>query len=257
MHVRSLLLQALPKVALSRTTGLLTAIPLPRAWRRMAYSWFAHRYGADLDELAAPLDSFRSFAEFFARPLRQGARPIDPSDLVWPCDGRIVTAGPIEDGRIPQVKGQDYAVAELLADTAIATAFERGSQATIYLAPGDYHRVHAPFGGTLRSIRSIPGTLFPVNPPTVKAVGKLFVRNARKVFTFELATGELAIVVMVGALNVGRITASRAVGDTVALGDEIGRFGFGSTVVVLVGPGGPPIPTIAPETVVRTGRAIG
>lgn len=257
LRVRSLLLHALPKVAVSRTTGALASIPLPRVLRRAAYGWFARRYDADLGEVGRPLESFRSFAEFFARPLREGARPVDAADLVWPCDGRIVSAGPIDGGRIRQVKGRDYGVAELLADPDAARALEGGSHATIYLAPGDYHRVHAPFGGELRSIRPIRGTLFPVNPPAVRAIDRLFVRNARKVFTFELGGAATGVVVMVGALNVGRIIESVTPPASVAAGREIGRFGFGSTVIVLTGARGPTIPFRSPDTVVRVGRSVG
>ena len=39
-------------------------------------------------------------------------------------------------------------------------------------------------------------------------------------------------VILVGALNVGATTVSCPVPGTWAAGDEIGRFGFGSTVVV-------------------------
>jgi phosphatidylserine decarboxylase len=235
--VRSLLLTLLPKVALSRLTGLATRIPLPRSLRGPAYRWFAGRYGANLAEMAGNLADYPSLAAFFRRPLRPGARPVASAPLVWPCDGKVVTAGPVAGARVPQVKGRDYALADLLGDVRLAGALADGTQATVYLAPGDYHRVHSPFAGRITSVRPIGGTLFPVNPPAVRSVRDLFVRNARHVFAFELPDGREAAVVLVGALNVGDTLVTAQAGTTVRAGDELGQFGFGSTAIVVLARG--------------------
>lgn len=250
--VGRLLMTALPKVALSRTCGWLCSLPLPSRLRPRVYGWFARRYGASLDEADGDLASFASLQQFFRRALRSGVRPIAASDLVWPCDGRIVTVGTVTRGRIEQIKGRDYALADLLGDTALADAFEGGSQATIYLAPGDYHRVHAPFAAEILAVRALPGTLFPVNAAAVRGIRNLFVRNSRHVFRCRLPAGTPAAVVMVGAYNVGGTTVTRSSG-TVRPGDEVGQFGFGSTVVALVGPGGPTFTDLPPEHPVRMG----
>lgn len=253
--LRRTLLTALPKVLLSRTTGVFARTPLPRSLRAAVYGAFARRYGANLAEMEGELRGFRSLAEFFQRPLRDGARPIADAALVVACDGRIVTSGRIEGGRIAQVKGVDYGLGELLGDEARAARIDGGSQQTIYLAPGDYHRVHCPFDATITAIRALRGTLFPVNPKAVQAVPGLFVRNARVVFDAELADGRLGAIAMVGAFNVGDVHRSCSVGARSRRGDELGRFGFGSTVVCVVGPGGPGFCERPPETVVRTGAA--
>ena len=134
--LRAALLTALPKVLLSRTCGLMTSIPLPAGLRGSFYRWFARRYSARLEDIDGDLRQFRSLQQFFRRSLRPDARPIADSTLVWPCDGRIVTTGRITDGRIEQVKGQTYDLADLVGDTTLAAALAGGSQATIYLAPG-------------------------------------------------------------------------------------------------------------------------
>jgi phosphatidylserine decarboxylase len=253
-RLRTCLLTALPKVALSRLCGGFCALPLPRAPRVALFRWFARRYGADLAEMDGELEGFRSMQEFFQRPLRAGVRPIAPSPLVWPCDGRVVTTGAIAGGRVPQVKGNDYSLADLLGDPGLATGIDGGSQATIYLAPGDYHRVHAPFAATVEKVVYLPGTLFPVNPPAVRCIRDLFVRNSRHVFHCRLPDGRGAAVVMVGAYNVGGTSVTVASG-AVRAGDELGRFGFGSTVVALVGPGGARFAELQPEARVLMGAA--
>jgi phosphatidylserine decarboxylase len=253
-HLRRLLLASLPKVALSRACGLLCSTPLPVRLRPRVFTWFARRYGADLGEVAGELAGFRSLQDFFRRPLRAGARPVAGTALVWPCDGRIVTTGKTPGGRIEQIKGNDYDLGDLVGDADLARELAGGSQATIYLAPGDYHRVHAPFAATIEAVSFLRGTLFPVNPPAVRCIRDLFVRNARHVFRCRLANGTAAAIVMVGAYNVGGTTITRASGP-VAAGEEVGRFGFGSTVVALVAPAGPAFVSLAPEQVVRMGAA--
>ena len=253
--LRRFVLTALPKVALSRLCGLVTRIPLPRPVRGGLFRWFARRYGADLDQIDGPAEQFRSLAEFFRRPLRADARNVASTELVWPCDGRIVTCGPIDADRIPQVKGNEYSLADLLGDASLAAQLAGGSQATIYLAPGDYHRVHAPFAGHVDRVVALPGTLFPVNPPAVRSIDRLFVRNSRHVFHCRRSDGSPAAVVLVGAYNVGDTAITVAQG-AIERGTELGQFGFGSTVVVVLGPEGPSLPTAPPELRVLMGGAI-
>jgi phosphatidylserine decarboxylase len=255
VSLRAVWLSLLPKVLLSRATGMLTGMPVPKAMRGPLYRWFARRYGAQLDQVDGDLADFRSLSQFFQRALRHGARPVADTLLVWPCDGRIVTASTLAGGRIPQVKGRDYALADLLGDAALAAALDGGSQVTIYLAPGDYHRVHAPFAAVVERVVPLPGTLFPVNPPAVRCIGDLFARNSRHVFHCRLRDGRAGEVVMVGAFNVGGTRVTAAAGSAVARGDELGRFGFGSTAVAIVAKGGVGFAQPAPETRVLTGAA--
>ena len=80
-----------------------------------------------------------------------------------------------------------------------------GNFATIYLAPYNYHRVHAPIAGELVAARYVPGDLFSVNEATVSHLDGLFRRNERLVMHFRTANGP-AVLIFVGALNVGSIS---------------------------------------------------
>ncbi|HCZ49280.1 MAG TPA: phosphatidylserine decarboxylase, partial [Gammaproteobacteria bacterium] len=72
---------------------------------------------------------------------------------------------------------------------------------TVYLAPRDYHRVHMPLDGTLRSMTHVPGRLFSVQGATARGIDRLYARNERLVCVFDTAHGPLAVV-LVGALLV-------------------------------------------------------
>jgi phosphatidylserine decarboxylase len=267
-------LSLLPRRLVSRFTGRLAALPIPRGLRRALYGLYARRYGANLQEMEGALDSFPSFGAFFGRPLKAGARPLpaEPDALVSPADGRIVSCGTIAEDRLPQLKGVDYTLAELFAGDAAWRTYQGGEQLTVYLAPGDYHRVHAPWSGQPRWSLHVPGDLFPVNGAAVRRIPRLFVRNERVLVGLVDRSGAPFVVAFVGALNVGSILLAfdpnlrtnrggalvrrSYEGVAVSRGDELGRFALGSTVVVLCPPGCR-IPSREAGTAVRVGETVG
>lgn len=241
--------------------------------RRPLTHWFARAYGVDMSEAANPdLDSYATFNEFFTRPLKPGARPIDGGidRVVAPSDGVLTEFGSIDSDRLIQAKGIDYTLADLLGETGAAVdALRGGSFFTIYLAPYDYHRVHAPLGGRLERTRYIPGERFSVSRATAAVIKRLFCRNERAVCWFATERGPVAVV-LVGALNVSSIsTLTRgeiasgspqhwveAPAPEIAQGAEIGRFNMGSTVVVAIGRRVKWSPAVVPGAKVRMGQAL-
>ncbi len=245
----------IPQHLISRLMGLVANSENP-AIRDRFLNWFANRYGVNMAEAANPdLASYRTFNEFFTRPLRAGARPIDtdPHSIVSPADGAISELGPITDDAIMQAKGFSYSAQTLLGgDAARAAPFRDGNFITVYLAPKDYHRVHMPLAGTLREMIYVPGRLFSVNTRTANGVPGLFARNERVVCIFDTAAGPMALV-LVGAIIVAgiatvwsgtvtppagplQVTSFGAPQKPVRLekGAEAGRFLVGSTAIVLL-----------------------
>lgn len=245
------------------------------------------KFGVDLGE-AAQSDprAYPTFNAFFTRALRPGVRipDADPHALLMPADGRISQCGTIgasedaehpgQPGRIFQAKGQSFTVGELLGDEAAAEAFHGGLFATVYLSPKDYHRVHMPWSGRLRETVHVPGRLFSVGPAAVGLVPRLFARNERLVCHFDTDFGPMAVV-MVGALFVSGVETVwsgeeiPAYADTVTVKDyrgenitlerfdEMARFNYGSTVVVLLPPGVAELaPELSAEWVVRLGQRL-
>jgi phosphatidylserine decarboxylase len=249
-------LRVVPKNLLSRLVGGLTRAAAPRAVRLAAMRAFALRYGIDLSECDR-LDAFRTFGEFFARPLRPGSRPIAPGEdvLISPVDGVVSQVGRAEGGRMLQAKGIEYTLDALLADAPLAARFRGGPFATLYLSPRDYHRIHSPLGGRILGYRYVPGQLWPVNPASVRGVPGLFTSNERLATVLDTPLGACAVLA-VGATIVGRIRAyydpsipvsnlprARPIARDypapipVEKGQELGAFEMGSTVIVLGQPG--------------------
>lgn len=246
---------ALPHHAVSRLAGKFAGSETPWLKDRLIRR-FIKAYDVDMGEAARPVEAYASFNDFFTRELKPGARPLADAaqHVLSPADGAISQIGQISDGRIFQAKGRHFTTAQLLGgDEEAARRFEGGSFATIYLSPRDYHRVHMPAAGALRTTRYIPGDLFSVNQVTAENVDGLFARNERLACLFEGPQGSFASV-MVGAMIVagietvwqGRVEAHApapvmedfaAQQHAFAAGDEMGRFFLGSTAVLLFEPG--------------------
>ncbi|MBL8800485.1 MAG: phosphatidylserine decarboxylase [Planctomycetes bacterium] len=232
------------KRALSLGVGWLADRRLPRPLRAPLYRTYSRAYGVNLDEVRLELAEHPSFTAFFIRRLRDGARAFDPRPEVFPapCDGTVQALDGIERGTILQAKGRPYAVRELLGGVGEDVELEGGQAWTVYLSPRDYHRVHCPLDARLVEVRTLPGARHSVAPKVLLSRPKVFSINERAVLRLESADGPWFLV-MVGALNVGRI---RVVGvepehqgplaapRNFARGDELARFEMGSTVVLVL-----------------------
>ncbi len=269
------LMQILPKSALSTVVGAATRLPVTAPMHRAAIRVFAKRFKVDMAEAEHTLEHYPTFAEFFTRGLKVGARPVDPGErvVVSPVDGAVSQVGYSEHGRVMQAKDIHYSVGELLGDEAAAKPFHGGAWTTIYLSPRDYHRIHSPLAGTITGYAYIPGEFWPVNPASVKNKQALFCVNERLVTYLDTVAGKCAVV-KVGATCVSRIKAayedvithqgqpgkvhSYGTSLPVEKGGELGRFEMGSTVILLFEPGRVKWDSsLQPEAVVRMGRRIG
>jgi phosphatidylserine decarboxylase len=240
---------------------------------------FIRLFDVDIDDVKLEVPrGFSNFNDFFVRELVNDARPIDAStdSIVSPVDGTVSVADKIQKDSIIQAKGLDYSLDDLLAtDLEEATAYVNGMFATLYLAPYNYHRIHAPLDGRLVAARYVPGDLFSVNEATASSVRGLFRRNERLIMHFDTERGPAAVI-FVGALNVGSISTpwsgeirprNSGVVDQLNIsnhptivkkGDLLGWFNMGSTVILLL-----PAETcewdddMSTGTSVRVGEAIG
>lgn len=270
-----LLQRALPQHLLSRTAGLLANSRT--GWlKNLLIRAAVRRYRIDLSEAeATDHRRYASFNEFFTRSLRPGARPLvgDERTMVSPVDGTISAAGKLRENQVLQAKGHRFPLEGLVGEASARTqALHGGSFVTIYLSPRDYHRVHAPLTGKLTTANYLPGRLFSVNPRTDRALPGLYAGNERLVCWLTTNAGEIALV-MVGALLVAGIetpwhgcyrpgralrTDFGVAGQPVAFkrGEELGRFRFGSTAILLLPPGLELAPVGAGQAI-RLGAALG
>ncbi|MCK5881091.1 MAG: phosphatidylserine decarboxylase [Sinobacterium sp.] len=243
----------IPQHLLSRLVGKFAASE-NKVIKNTFITWFVKQYQVDLSEAKIETaNGFASFNDFFTRELKEGRREISQAanTIASPADGAISELGKIEFGRLMQAKGQYYSLTQLLAgNTEQCNRYTGGDFATIYLSPKDYHRVHMPIDGTLKSMTYVPGDLFSVNQATANHIPGLFARNERLVCEFSSQNGDF-IMILVGAMIVAGIETvwaghvapvkpelkttdfSNLSSIELKKGDEMGRFKLGSTVILL------------------------
>jgi len=252
ISLKFIMFKILPTRLLSRLFGYCTRIPLPAYIMNKLIGWYSKKFNVSLDEVFIPPGGFKNFDEFFTRNLKRGMRFVEPHPLalVSPVDAMVSACGAINAGQVLQAKGINYDVASLLPGE-MQSRFIGGSFITLYLSPGDYHRIHSPLSGTIVGYQYDPGKLYTVQDWLVKILPGLFTVNERITSYIQTAFG-LVAVCKVGAMNVGRISLSytpvytnrwcakphfvrldEGKRITISKGDELGIFHLGSTVIIV------------------------
>lgn len=257
----------IPRRLATRAVGWISKSENPIVRRLSIGLW---RLFTDIDLSDAKTRSFKSLHDCFTRELKQGARPVDPDPAVLtsPCDGIIVSAGPIRGDDLLQVKGSHYTLQELLGGSEAADAYRDGLYATLRLTSAMYHRFHAPVACAVSHVHYIPGDVWNVNPIALKRVDRLYCRNERAVIGLTLPNGSTVALVPVAAILVAglklrflsfertespkRYVCSASLGK----GQEMGWFEHGSTIIVLAPTGFQLAPGITDGLRMRMGEPL-
>ena len=151
----------LPKHLLTRLVGVFADAKMGK-FTTWCIKKFIDHYNVNTAEMEGDIESFETFNDFFARPLKNYTRPIDKDEhsVVFPSDGRVSQFGDLTENIQLQAKGHYFTVDNLLGSEEYGNYFRNGKFATVYLSPRDYHRVHIPVDGILQKMIHIPGDLF-------------------------------------------------------------------------------------------------
>ncbi len=246
-HYTSALSQAFGKLASKRHTPRVQQA-INRAYVRLM--------GLDMSEFESP-ETYPTLNALFTRTFKtMRTFPTDSQTMISPCDSLITECGTIHNTLALQIKGMSYSVDDVLGNHISNEAKEAvhdGSFVNFYLSPRDYHRYHAPMDMKVLSAVHIPGKLYPVNIPSLKKTVDLFIENERVVLECQSKEGKRFFLILVGALNVGKMEVSfepRIQTNTVLepshytysdlwlkKGEDFGCFQMGSTIVMLCEPG--------------------
>ncbi|KAL6613786.1 hypothetical protein ACP70R_036056 [Stipagrostis hirtigluma subsp. patula] len=193
----------------------------------------------NMDEVKDPIESFKTFNEFFIRRLKPGARPIahNDQDSIATCaaDSRLIAFSSVDESTRLWIKGRKFSIEGLLGTSVHSNALSNGSLVIFRLAPQDYHRFHAPVSGTVEKFVEVPGCLYTVNPIAVNSkYCNVFTENKRVVSIISSSEFGKVAVVAIGATMVGSITFLKKEGEYVQKGDEFGYFSFGGSTVICV-----------------------
>ena len=216
---------------ISKLYGLWSKLPVTR--RKIAS--FIEKNDINTNEIASPLESFRSYNDFFIRKLKPEARPVEknPQILISPADSRLLVYNLNKDKIIP-VKGRGYKISELLGTGKFDADYENGTCLVFRLAPGDYHRFGYIDHGEQDCVWEKGRALHSVNPLALNSGLPVFKENFREAVVLDTNNFGQVLHVDVGAMIVGRIVQHHRDAHIFSKGEEKGYFEFGGSSIVLL-----------------------
>jgi len=234
----------------SRAFGVFAAKRFNPAIQSFINKGYVKLLGLDMSRFK-PAQNYKSLKELFIRELEQYP-VIDESanNVIAPCDSKVVAIGKIEEHTSHQIKGMSYDTNSLIGALGQSSILDGGDFVNFYLSPKDYHRYHMPFYAKVLSTTYIPGKLYPVNMPLLRKKKNLYIENERVVIEVLDNNNKKHFIVLVGALNVGKMVVTfeeniktnakngyaryeYSEPKELNIGKMFGWFEMGSTVVIL------------------------
>lgn len=238
--------------SMSRVFGKFASKKHSKSVQNLVNNTYVSMMGLDMSDFKDP-KSYETLNALFTRHLNTPRSfSLDPADMISPCDSLVTEAGVMNADQALQIKGMNYSVDAFLGENISNEHKKRihgGDYINFYLSPRDYHRYHVPMDMQVTKAVHIAGKLYPVNIPTLKRKVDLFIENERVVLECISTNGKLFYLVLVGALNVGKMEVSfepRIQTNTLSnggvytyenlhlkKGDDFGCFQMGSTIIFL------------------------
>ena len=234
-------------------------------WSAREIEPFVRKNHIDMSEFE-PIE-YRSFAEFFERRFRPGARkfPAAPGEMGAFAEARYFAWERWEAEQQFPVKGQSLRPEQILGNAQWAQRFVGGPVFLVRLAPVDYHHVHYCDDGMTLHYDRMGRRLWTVNQYALRSKPDIPFENERNINILETHNFGMLGFVEVGALSVGRIVQVHPLGAPYHRGDEKSAFRFGGSALVVFGEPGAWRPNDdilgrtreGIETFVRLGETVG
>ncbi|MEA1880629.1 MAG: phosphatidylserine decarboxylase [Campylobacterota bacterium] len=196
--------------AISRGFGKFASKEFPSVIQHIINAGYVKLMGLDMSNFGEP-SSYKTLNKLFTRAfVNTPPLPQDENALISGVDALITDAGKIVEGKAYQIKGMSYDIETLFGQyhEGLAQKVEGGEFINFYLSPKDYHRYHMPMTLKVLSLTHIPGKLYPVNFPLLRNKKNLFIENERVIIECEDQKGRAQALVLVGALNVGKMVVT-------------------------------------------------
>ncbi|KAM0446995.1 hypothetical protein ACHAO4_008974 [Trichoderma viride] len=208
-------------------------------------------------EPSAKYYGYKSWDDFFTRPVRDEARPVaspdDDNVIANACESKVFNVqrnAQLRDRFF--AKGQPYSVLDMLAHDPLAKQFAGATVYQAFLSALSYHRWHSPVSGTIRCAFVQDGTYFSeplfesvANPENQGEIdtkgitvgqGYLSAMATRGIIFIEAdnpAIGLMAFIA-IGMDEVSSVDITVKEGQHVKKGEQTGMFHFGGSTHCLL-----------------------
>ncbi len=237
-----------PSRLLSQIVVKIATTPFPKFIQCFINKMYIKIYKIDMNEFI-PEDpcEYKTLNELFIRNKKFIEFYEGEDIIISPSDSEVIAEGEIENNLVYQIKGKKYSIEELIP---YKTDLNGGYFINLYLSPSDYHRYHVPIDMEIIKATYVPGTLKPVKPSVLERE-IVFPKNKRVVLKCKNSKNRCFYFVAVGAMIVGKIVmnfderlskdydeiTTFEYNEPIKLkkGDELGRFEFGSSILLFFG----------------------
>ena len=203
---------------------------LHTGWSKPMIRRFLREHPTDLSDYRS--QTYRSYAEFFAREKKQVSVNMDETVFISPCDGLLSVYEVTEDLQLP-MKGSTYRIGDLIPNEEVAAQFRGGLCLVFRLEASDYHHFCVVDDGWLSTVQFLPGMLHSVQPIACETV-PVFRLNRRWWQRLESRHFGTIAQIEIGAMMVGGVDFAAKAGE-VRRGQRMGNFTLaGSTIVLLL-----------------------
>ena len=236
---------------ISNTFGKFASKPFSKPIQKIINNSYVKLMGLDMNQFDKP-ENYPTLNKLFTRSfIIPKEITTDETIMVSPVDALVTDFGEITEEKAYQIKGMEYDINELFGEhhKEASTAVDGGQFVNLYLSPKDYHRYHTPDKLNIVSLTHIPGKLYPVNFPLLRNKQNLFIENERVIIECRDTKDNLFVMVLVGALNVGKmiVTFEKNINTnshirepqhytyenlTLEKGELFGWFEMGSTILL-------------------------
>ncbi len=175
-------------------------------------------------------NEYASFQDFFTRVYK--IRPSINAPSIWPCEGLLCDYGMVKDMHPINVKGDHKNIESIFGELGSSIPKDYFFS-NVFLHNNNYHRIHSPTIGRIKSIEHIPGDLVILRPWIYKHDPSLpAMRNERVNIVVTDNDNRDWFLSIVGGPAVGTIDIPEniAINKSVDIGDELGKFLLGSTL---------------------------
>lgn len=209
----------------------------------------------NMGDYEMPLGGWKTFNQFFARHTKPGYRPVaainDDHVITSPADSTNAGQWEINAESKVAIKGLEWSIEELLEGSEYKDCFDGGTFIHQFLNTTDYHRLHAPVGGTVLEAREIQGATYlgveavPIDGDAkgrthivrrklnaLDEAGYQFLQT-RGLIVLQSKIGKVAVLPM-GMAQVSSIIVTAEKGKFLRKCEEIAYFQFGGSDIVVL-----------------------